>query len=215
MLSRYGAAGLAVYPGRVARDIRLITRPAVPADYEPVAALRAATWRAAYEGIIDRAILDRATAPGGPRAAPPPYRSMLVAVDDRDQAVIGFASHGPERRVATLDSSLTASSAGQPPGPAIPSQAELTPAGAAGLVGELYALYVTPDLWSAGVGRALLGAALTALRAAGYRRMVLWTLTDNARARRFYERAGLSPDGATNILAGLGGVEELRYACDL
>jgi RimJ/RimL family protein N-acetyltransferase len=58
-------------------------------------------------------------------------------------------------------------------------------------------------------------AALAALRSAGFRRAVLWTLTGNARARRFYEKAGFAPDGATNILTGLGGVEELRYASDL
>jgi hypothetical protein len=44
---------------------------------------------------------------------------------------------------------------------------------------------------------------------------VLWTLTDNARARRFYDTAGFTPDGATNVLAALGRVEELRYARDL
>jgi RimJ/RimL family protein N-acetyltransferase len=41
---------------------------------------------------------------------------------------------------------------------------------------------------------------------------VLWTLAGNARARRFYERAGFTPDGATSRLAGLGHVEEVRYA---
>jgi len=45
--------------------------------------------------------------------------------------------------------------------------------------------------------------------------VVLWTLTENARARRFYARAGFAPDGATNILTALGDVEELRYARDL
>jgi hypothetical protein len=34
-------------------------------------------------------------------------------------------------------------------------------------------------------------------------------------ARRFYERAGFVHDGVTNILTGLGGVLELRYARDL
>lgn len=34
-------------------------------------------------------------------------------------------------------------------------------------------------------------------------------------ARRFYERAGFAPDGVTNVLTGLGGVLELRYARDL
>jgi len=44
---------------------------------------------------------------------------------------------------------------------------------------------------------------------------VLWTLTENARARRFYAKAGSAPDGATNILPGPGDVQELRYVRDL
>jgi hypothetical protein len=39
-------------------------------------------------------------------------------------------------------------------------------------------------------------------------------LADNARARRFYERAGFAADGGTNILTGLGGVLEIRYTRD-
>ena len=81
-------------------------------------------------------------------------------------------------------------------------------------MGELYAIYVIPAWWSAGVGRALLGSVLPALEAEGYRRVVLWVLADNARARRFYERAGFAPDGGTNILTGLGGVLEVRYSRD-
>jgi len=54
--------------------------------------------------------------------------------------------------------------------------------------------------------------ALSGLRAGGYQRVVLWVLTGNTRARRFYDKAGFAPDGATNILAALGYVEELRYA---
>ena len=47
--------------------------------------------------------------------------------------------------------------------------------------------------------------------AAGYSSITLWVLRDNRRARRFYERAGFAPDGATNVLTGLGDVLELRY----
>jgi RimJ/RimL family protein N-acetyltransferase len=47
--------------------------------------------------------------------------------------------------------------------------------------------------------------------AAGYQAITLWVLRDNQRARRFYERAGFLPDGATNVLNGLGGIIEVRY----
>jgi hypothetical protein len=60
-----------------------------------------------------------------------------------------------------------------------------------------------------------MGSVLAALGEAGYVRVVLWVLADNARARRFYDKAGFAPDGGTNILAGLGGVLEVRYVRDI
>ena len=36
-------------------------------------------------------------------------------------------------------------------------------------------------------------------------------LEANARARRFYERAGFAPDGARHVLDDLDGVTEIRY----
>ena len=196
-------------------------RPGSAADAPAIARVRRESWFAAYEGIIDRAVIDRATATGGAAADPPPYRHTLVAVGGDDPAVIGYASFGPERTVASAIPPPAAPAGGRPAADALipaggqPGADPLTPGGRAGHVGELYALYVTPAWWSAGVGRALMGSVLAALRDDRYPRAVLWVLGDNARARRFYARAGFAPDGATNILAGLGGVLEVRYARSL
>jgi RimJ/RimL family protein N-acetyltransferase len=76
-------------------------------------------------------------------------------------------------------------------------------------------IYVTPAWWSAGVGWTLMGSVLSALEAGGYRRVVLWVLADNARARRFYERAGFAADGGSNVLTGLGCVLEVHYSRDI
>ena len=188
-------------------------RPGSPADAQAIAQVRRASWRAAYDGIIAAPIIDRATATSGTIASPPPYRRTLVALAGDHPAVIGYASYGPERTVASVFPARPAP-APAPAGPqAHPSAADpLTPAGRAGAAGELYALYVTPAWWSAGAGRALMGSVLTALEAERYRRVVLWVLADNARARRFYELAGFASDGGTNILTGLGGVLEVRYS---
>lgn len=202
-------------------------RPASRDDGPAIARVRRESWRAAYAGIIEADLIDRATAPGSAHAQPPPYRSTLVAVGPEDpagdgavaggaRAVVGYAAYGPERSVpsAFLPTSPAADGAsGSAADPSPPGS--LTPAGQAGQTGELYAIYLTPAWWSAGLGRALTDAVLAELRAAGYRQVVLWTLTGNARARRFYQKAGFTPDGATNVLAGLGGVEELRYVRDL
>ena len=192
-------------------------RPASAADEPAITQIRQETWLTAYAQIIDPVIIERVTAPRGrASAAPPSDRTSLVAEAPPAAAIadarviVGYASYGPERSVASAASVGSGGSGGSGAKPGA-----LTPAGLAGETGELYTLYVAPAHWSTGAGRALTDAALDGLRAAGYRRVVLWTLTENARARRFYDKAGFAPDGATNILAGLGRVEELRYVRDL
>jgi GNAT superfamily N-acetyltransferase len=78
-------------------------------------------------------------------------------------------------------------------------------------VGELYAIYVDPDEWSTGAGRALIERAEEQLRA-DYEEVALWVLEDNPRARRFYERAGWAPDGGRKAEARWGvQAPEVRY----
>ena len=55
---------------------------------------------------------------------------------------------------------------------------------------ELQAIYVDPPAQGAGVGSALLDAAVAALRAAGHAEAFLWTFDANGLARAFYERHG-------------------------
>jgi GNAT superfamily N-acetyltransferase len=79
--------------------------------------------------------------------------------------------------------------------------------------GELYAIYVHPDHWSTGAGRALIEAGEAELRRLGHHHVVLWVLEDNPRARRFYEQAGWTVDGAERSIEIFGrSVPEVRYA---
>jgi GNAT superfamily N-acetyltransferase len=78
--------------------------------------------------------------------------------------------------------------------------------------GELYAIYVLPDHWGTGVGRALIEAGEAKLRELGHGRASLWVLEDNPRARNFYEAAGWSTDGTTRPIELFGTpVPEIRY----
>jgi ribosomal protein S18 acetylase RimI-like enzyme len=78
-------------------------------------------------------------------------------------------------------------------------------------LGEVYAIYVDPDAWSSGVGRALLARAEEAL-AGAYEEATLWVLEDNPRARTFYERLGWRADGSRKREARWGvAAPELRY----
>ncbi len=175
----------------------MVIRSGSAADAAQVAAVQRESWFAAYAGNIAHETIDRVTTPdGGARVRQTfrtrPWQRMIVAVVET--GVIGYASFGPEVDVQSA-----------------PWPHPLTQAGEQGLVAELYALYVHPAWWSTGTGRALMDWVLARTFAAGFPSIALWVLRDNARARGFYERAGFSPDGASNVLDGLGGVTEVRY----
>lgn len=78
---------------------------------------------------------------------------------------------------------------------------------------ELWAIYLDPQYWSQGIGRALWLASREALRQIGARRISLWVLAENWRAIRFYELAGFAADAAHTKYLELGGVtlREVRY----
>jgi GNAT superfamily N-acetyltransferase len=78
-------------------------------------------------------------------------------------------------------------------------------------IGELYAIYVDPEHWDTGTGRALIEQAEQQLRAE-YGEVTLWVLEDNPRARQFYERAGWTVDGGRKAEARWGvRAPEVRY----
>ncbi|MGZ4541139.1 MAG: N-acetyltransferase family protein [Blastococcus sp.] len=83
---------------------------------------------------------------------------------------------------------------------------------AAAATGEVTSLYVVPEHWGAGIGRALMTGAVDRLREAGFAQATLWVLRDNTRARRFYELAGWATDGTQKdaVVAGVP-VTEIRY----
>ena len=58
-------------------------------------------------------------------------------------------------------------------------------------IGEVMSIYVVPEHWSTGAGLALLYAGVDRLVEQGLTEMRLWTIADNPRARRFYERLRL------------------------
>ena len=187
----------------------MVIRAGSAADAAQIAGVQRDSWFGAYTGIIADEIIDRVTAlDDGARVRQSfrtrPWQRMIVAVPDgRDgkdgehhgrSGIVGYAAFGPETDVLGA-----------------PWPHPLSTDGEERRVAELYALYVRPAWWSTGTGRALMDRVLARSVAAGYSSVTLWVLRDNRRARRFYERAGFAPDGATNVLTGLGDVLELRY----
>ncbi len=78
--------------------------------------------------------------------------------------------------------------------------------------GELCALYVDPEQWGRGMGRALLSAARGYLFELGFPHAFLWVLRGNVRAERFYQIDRWAADGVrrTDSVWGVT-VDEVRY----
>ena len=97
---------------------------------------------------------------------------------------------------------------------AIAGFATITPARDADVsgCGELSALYVDPDWWGRGIGRALIADARARLVYLGFSDAVLWVMVGNARAERFYRADGWEPDGSRRTESVWGArVDEIRY----
>lgn len=62
-------------------------------------------------------------------------------------------------------------------------------------MGEIWAIYVSPPHWRAGVGSELMNEALNEIVRMGFEQVSLWVLKENKRAIGFYQKIGFRPDG--------------------
>jgi ribosomal protein S18 acetylase RimI-like enzyme len=165
----------------------LVIREARVEDAEGIARVHVDSWRWAYEGILPAGHLERLdvaarTTTWAERLGNPQARAR-TAVAELDGHVVGFVSWGRPWREDLGDQ-----------------------------VGAIHAIYLKRRVQGRGVGRALLQHAVERLAATGFTEAKLWVLEANALARRFYERQGWSPDGATFVEEFDGEpLTELRY----
>src|SRR3954447_13992051 len=173
--------------GHGVRSVRVVPtiRRAVPSDAPALAAVHVRAWQVAYRGMMSDDLLDG------------------LDVDERERIWVGWLGQEHGALVVEDDAEGVAGFAitgvlrdGEEPGD--------------GAVGELYAINLAPEHWGHGLGRALLTAATDQLRRQGYAEATLWVVDANQRARRFYEIAGWSADGAVKTDEELG-VREVRY----
>ncbi|MDH4052643.1 MAG: GNAT family N-acetyltransferase [Rubrivivax sp.] len=155
---------------------------------DQIAAIHVRSWQAAYKDILAGSYLESLSIERRADA----WRAALrdgaptIHVAIEDARTIGFVSFGKCR-----DEAATAER------------------------GEIWAIYVEPEYWGRGAGRALLWQALSALRSLRFAVVSLWVLDRNERGIRFYERAGFTRIHGSSRRFELGGVqvEEVAYQC--
>ena len=166
----------------------LEVREATPDDAESIAVVHVASWQWAYAGLLpaDRlaSLSTQQRAQRWSEVLTEP-NDALTLVGERAGRIVGFASAGPAR-----DDDLA-------PG-----------------VGELWGLYVHPDVAGDGTGYRLHEGAMAWLREQGARSAVLWMLRGNKRAHAFYERQGWRLDGSEKVDERPDGfvLDEVRYS---
>lgn len=168
----------------------VMVRTARETDLVGIATVHTAAWQVAYRGIVPDQVLDGLDVERrleGLRSFMEENLDFQVLVAEQAGDVVGFVGVGPAQD---------------------PEAGTNT--------GEVYAIYVDPDRWGQGIGRALLHAGHDALSTAGFCDAVLWVLQENSRSRRFYEQAGWFNDGqAKREDRGAFVLNEVRYRREL
>ena len=171
---------------------QLTVRRATAEDARDIAEIGVAGWRAAYRSIQPAAFLAGLNAAARETA----WRVRLESdeagdepswVAERNGRALGFVASGPPR-----DDDV--------PLPAA----------------EVYAIYVLPEMWRGGAGRALLTTAVDDWRRREAATLVLWVLEANSAGRAFYEAMGWQPDGTQQqVDFGAFQAPEIRYRLQL
>jgi ribosomal protein S18 acetylase RimI-like enzyme len=161
-------------------------RQATVSDARPIAQIHVASWQAAYRGQLPDAVLDNLDVEK--RATfwqtHLSSRPLATLVAESDEEIIGFCDLIPSRD-QDANPRLTA---------------------------EIAAIYVLPNHWRHGAGRALCRRALEVVRREHFTAITLWVLASNSTAQKFYRTMGFHPDGATKS-ESFGGQElqEVRF----
>ena len=161
-------------------------RLAAAGDADAIGRIQVESWRAAYAGLMSDEALEGFDVAERQRLwreglSRAPRPGSATFVVEETGAVVGFASVGASR-----DAEADAEA-------------------------ELYAIYLHPDSWGRGIGRALLRRAEDSMRASGFRQAILWVLKGNERGERFYRAAGWEQDGRKVDTFQGAAVTELRY----
>jgi ribosomal protein S18 acetylase RimI-like enzyme len=159
-------------------------REATHTDISAIARVRIESWRTTYAGIVSQAVLDGLTQEDAEQRILGHFGAggFYYVAEEPSGQVVGFVTGGPERDGDPI------------------------------YRGEIYALYLLASYQRQGLGRRLITQAVERLAEEGYTSLLIWVLTNNHPARRFYEALGghylreqplqIGPDALTEVAYG-------------
>jgi GNAT superfamily N-acetyltransferase len=164
-----------------------IIRAATERDAEGITFVNVKSWQTSYAGIIEQSFLDAISYEK--RLA---FRKEILASKNAlhlvallDETIVGFADAGPVR----------------------PELAEIF----CQERGEIYAIYLLEQHKRKGIGRVLYKQCRDWFLQQGMETFVTWVLTNNHRARHFYEQEGGTLIGEKTALIGDKNYQEVCY----
>ena len=76
---------------------------------------------------------------------------------------------------------------------------------------DLWRIYLLPEYWGQNLGIEFIDWGIKELNRKGYKKVALWVVEENERARRFYEKVGFIHDGEIRIINPGRELNEYRY----
>ena len=144
--------------------MNVILRRAVAADAVAIAEVRIKSWRATYRGMMPDAYLDEMKLEDSvahwTKILEAASDKVCVFVAESEGGIVGFAS------------------------------GMLLQEEKFGLNAELTAVYLNPEMQGSGIGRRMVQEVAQACQAKGATGLLVWVISGNKPARKFYERLG-------------------------
>lgn len=165
--------------------MKIMIRKATVEDAKTISFIGVTSWKSAYNGIVPNKYLDSLSVEKREKHL---EKSIVVptnrfAIAELDGQAVGMICFYPIQYETPIEGEW-----------------------------ELEAIYILPEYWKRGIGRALIQYTLRYMRENNANVCNLWVLADNQRARGFYEKLGFKYTGIEKIIT-IGGKDliEVRY----
>ena len=143
-------------------------------DIEEVANIKVSSWRISYKDIIDKDYLDSMNIDSYIEKRKEDYNKSLYYVAEYEGRVVGFTRYDDKLRQYNKQN----------------------------IGGEIYALYVNPNMKRMGIGRALVNKVREEFKEKGIKNFIIWCLKDNEPSKDFYRKIGGIEFGEKDIEIG-------------